>query len=260
MQKFVAKLGSEVKREDYMDYRYKQLMKTNRGRKLVEIMKLLTKGVMTVKELNSKTGFSESEVKELIKKGVQKGYIAKTQIPRSPGRPKAIRSDIERMMIRGRRPNYFHLTGDGLWIIRFDPEVRDRWPDIERRYEDLAGHSLYHSYANLLYAIRKHPKLRKHQKPYYFMDGELQRTALNPFLWTDRREEDEVVKLYDDLVKVIKDNVRPQFILNYYITLEESAQRLERVLKRHRLLMEKMKKLPEVQEYLKREHELDSNF
>jgi len=238
----VGKL-SKVRRENYIDPRYKQLMKTKPGRKLLEIMRLLAKGIMTVRELSSKTGFSKSEVRKLIKMGVQKGYIKKAQISRSRGRPRATKSSIERFEIRGRRPNYFHLTSTGLWIIRFDPEVRERWPDVEKHYEKFVRHSLFDSYANLIYAIWKHPKLSKHQKPYYFMDGELQRTALNPFLWVGRHEEDDIIKLYDDLVEAIKENVRPQFIPNYYITLEESAQRLERVLKRHRLLMEKIKNI-----------------
>ena len=120
-----------------------------------------------------------------------------------------------------------------LWFLRFDPEVRDRWPEIEEMYEKRVEFDLFHAYANLIYAFRQHPELNKFRKPYYFMDDELQLSALNPFIYVWGYDVDEVTQLYDDLVEVIKDNVESEYIMNYYRTLSDSHSELQGIISRH---------------------------
>jgi len=234
--------------EDYIDSKYKRLIGNARGRKLIQVLRLLTEGIMTKKEIARRTGFSASEVRELVKKGLVDGYIER--------RTKEIRGKPGRLPNRGQRKRagrpsyYYYLNGDGKWLIRLDPEVRDRWDEVEIAYEKLIEHTIFDSYANLVYAIRKNAELRKYQKADYFMDDELQRTVLNPFLYVGEYGAKEATQLYDELVRVIKISVRSEDVIGYYSALEESLKELNTVVDCHKALMEKMRTLPEVQEYL----------
>jgi hypothetical protein len=60
------------------------------------------------------------------------------------------------------------------------------------------------------------------------------------------------IRLYEELVKTIRENVRSEHVLGYYLALEASGTELDEIVRCYKLLLEVMKKLPEVQEYLKK--------
>jgi len=227
------------------------------GRKLIQILRLLTEGILTINEITDRVDFSESYVEEIVKRGEKEGYIKKHNkvVIRKPGRPKARKSErIKPEKKTGRPPYYYCLTGDGKWLIRLDPEVRHIWMDkVEKTYEELTKHTLFDCYANLVYGIQEHQELGEYQRPHYFMDGYLQLKALSPFIYRGEREVEKVTQLYDELIEVIKVCVRSEHIPYYYKTLAQSVPRLKGILDRHYLLMDKLKTLPEVQEYLEKQ-------
>jgi predicted 2-oxoglutarate/Fe(II)-dependent dioxygenase YbiX len=124
--------------------------------------------------------------------------------------------------------------------MRFDPELAEKWKAIEQAHYKIEEPNSLDSFNNLKYAIRNHPILSKLEKPYYF-DGELQRTLLNPLLFENSLNDKQFDELSDELVRLIKENVKPEFIKNYYSTLQSSVSRLEKIIKRHKLLIEKIK-------------------
>jgi L-rhamnose mutarotase len=224
-----------------------------RDKKLIQIFRLLTEGIMTIDILKRKTDFSRSEVRELLTLGQNYGYIRKIRIPtikRKPGKRMTLEPDLK----TGRPLYYYYLSSEGKWIMRLDPEVQSIWDQFMKEYErlNLEKYTLFDSYMNLEHGINQHPKLRKYKKPYYFMDEELQRTILNPFIYVDKYEVKEVVELYDELIETIKENIKSEHIANYYLTLADGVERLRIILLCHQILMDKLKKLPEVQEYIKR--------
>ena len=219
---------------------------------MIQVLRSLTEGMMTKKEIAKRTSFSLSEVRELLKKGLEEELVeactGEGKVHRKPGRP----LHLEREDVAGRPSNYYFLTGNGKWLIRSDPEVRDRWDQTEMTYEKLVEHTSFDSYDDLVEAIRRHPKLMDYQKSSYFMDDELQRVVLNPFLYVGEYRAKEVMQLYDELVKVIKTSVRSEDVIGYYSALEESLKELNTVVDCHKALMKKMRILPEVQEYLRK--------
>ena len=135
--------------------------------------------------------------------------------------------------------------------MRSDPQVMDTWKQVQTAYEDLREFSEWDSYVNLQHMIRTHLILKEYRKPYYDINDELQRVPLNPFIYGHRPREEEVEKVYDELVNVIKESVRSDHIFSYYRVLEDAVSALDKILARHKLLMKKMRTLLEVQEYLK---------
>lgn len=236
-------------KEDYIDPRYKKYIRSKSGRKMLEILRILTHGIADRKKLEDKTGFSTSEVRKLLLKAREQNFVVafekEGKFSGRRGRPKKREPQKE----TGRPPSYYALTGEGMWLIRLDPQVRDHWNQVEMAYKNVSEFSDFASYANLIYAIQKHPILRQYRKPYYFMDQELEQVPLNPFIWGGPFER-EVEKVYDELVKTIKENVRSNHISSYYRVLEEAVSELDEIITRHKLLMKKMRTLPEVQAYI----------
>jgi hypothetical protein len=227
-------------------------MKSGRGQKLIQVLRLLTEGIMTKKEIAKRTNFSLSETRELLKKGLEEELVeactGEGKVHKKPGRPLT----LEQEDVTGRPSNYYFLSGDGKWLIRSDPEVRDRWNQTEATYEKLVEHTGFDSYADLVDAIRRHPKLTNYQKSNYFINGELERVVLNPFLYIGEYRAKEVIQLYDELVRVIKTSVRSEDVVVYYQVLEGSLKELNVIVDCHKALMKKMQTLPEVQEYLRK--------
>ena len=124
--------------------------------------------------------------------------------------------------------------------MRFDPELADQWESVMETYTKVHRPNILDSFNNLKYAIKKHPILGKLEKQYYF-DGELQRTLLNPFLFERGLTEEQIDDLSGELAMLIRENVQPEHVKNYVSTLQDSVARLEDVLKKHRLLIEKIK-------------------
>jgi hypothetical protein len=206
---------------------------------------------MTKEGIAKETGFSLSNVRELVAKGIELGYIerlkGKEGIRRKPGKPKKGKSEKE----TGRPPDYYHLSKNGEILIRFDPVVRDRWKDIEKTYADTFEHGEFDSYYTLVYAIRKHPQLKKYQKAGNFMHDELQLALLSPFVFGNEHGIREI-RDYDELIETMKTNVKPEHILNYYLALKRRLPDSEAILASHKLLLKKMQAIPDVHEYLKK--------
>ena len=163
---------TKVSKEDYIDPRYKKYMKSKKGRKIIKLLRILTERAFTREELRVRTGFSKSEVRKLLFEATDQNFVA--EIGGTKVRKKRGRSVTEPFKEKEttRPPSHYALTSEAMWLMRFDPEVRDRWQDIEKTYDPTVTFTLFDSYANLLYAIQKHPILREYRKPYYFMDQE----------------------------------------------------------------------------------------
>jgi len=238
-----------VSKEDYIDPRYKKYMKSKKGEKMITLLRILTERAFTRDELRDRTGFSLGEIRNLLLEAVDENFVAEirgTKVQRSRGR--SITQPYKKEETT-RPPSHYALTSEAMWLMRFDPETRDRWKEVERTYDKTVTFTAFDSYANLLYAIQKHPILRQYRKPYYFMDQVLQQVPLNPFTWGGPRE-GEMEKVYDELVKVIKESVRSEHISAYYRVLEDAISELNVILARHKLLMKKMQAIPEVQQHL----------
>lgn len=222
-------------------------MRSKTGRKIIATLRILTEGIMTRKELERRTGVSTSAMRKLLLKAQDENLVVafdRGKLSRRRGKPG--RGEFEKET--GRPPRYYALSGEGLWFMRFDTQMMDTWKQVQTAYEDLREFSEFDSYANLQYAIQMHPILKEYRKPYYFMDQELQQVPLNPFIWGGPRD-GEVENVYTELAKIIKESVRSEHIFSYYRVLEEAVSELEEILNRHKLLMRKMQKLPEIQEY-----------
>jgi hypothetical protein len=242
---------AKVCSEDYVDPQYKRLMSKKKGSKLIQVLRELAKGAMTINGIAGRTSFSVSEVKKLVSFGTEEQYIEKCRgkggISRRPGKPKKREFEKE----TGRPPDYYYLSEDGGLLIRFDPAVREHWNEVERTYGKAFERSIFESYYALVHAMRQHPRLKKYRKAGNFMENELPLAVFSPFIFGNEhgmRETD----LYDELVNTIKVNVKPEHVLSYYLALEGSLQEFNALLEHHKLLTEKMKKIPQVQEYLKK--------
>lgn len=240
---------SKITPEDHIDPEYDRLRKKKSGRKLLRVLRLLCEGIMTKSEITHRTRFSVSEVQKLVNHGLRKEYIKsytfEGKFRRRPGR----RQQYEPADKPGRKPDYFCLSGNGKWLIRFDPEVCDKWEQLGIRQEGIVEHSGFDSYTDFIYAVRKNQTLNRYDEPYYYMDQELERTVLNAFLFPSFLKEEDREALYDELIKVMKQSVAPEHIIGYYRTLETAISELEKILERHRLLLEKMEVLEEVRKY-----------
>lgn len=213
-------------------------MRTKQGKKLIDIFRILARSISTIEEIKLKTGYPRSEIRNLLNLAEEHGHIHKHsrgRIRRPRGKPRT--GEFEKDT--GRPPWFYRLTGKALFLMRFDPKLADRWKSVMETYTKVHKPDMFDSFNDLKYAIQKHPVLGKLEKPYYF-DGELQRTLLNPFLFDRSIDERQVDELCDELVQLIRQNVRPEHIGNYISTLQDSVSRLEDVLKKHRLLIEKM--------------------
>jgi hypothetical protein len=226
-------------------------MSKKKGRKLIQILRELTEGPMTINGFVRRTTYSISEAKKLVSYGIEEQFIEKCKgkggIRRRPGKPR--KKEFEKQT--GRPSDYYHLSKDGEILIRFDPVVRDRWKDVEKIYADALDHDEFDSYYDLVDAIRRHPQLRRYQKTGSFMEDELQLAPLSPFVFGNEHGIRETT-LYDTLIETMKANVRPEHILNYYLALERHLPDSEAILASHELLLKRMQAIPEVQEYLKK--------
>jgi hypothetical protein len=126
--------------------------------------------------------------------------------------------------------------------MRFHPKLIDEWKIVEETYDKLGGLGMLNSFNNLRYAIQKHPVLSKYKSPYYF-DGILQRKPLNPFLFQEYPDNVEFDSICGELVRLIRENVRPEHIRPYRTSLQDSVSRLRKIIKRHAVAIEKLRLL-----------------
>lgn len=230
------------KRRNYWIERdYKSFMRRKQGRKLIGIFRILAKSISTIKEIQVELGYSRSEIYKLLSLAEEHEYVYKYSVTRRsgpPGKPKTGRLEKD----TGRPPLYHSLTSKGLFLMRFDPELADKWMSVEEKYAGIEKPTVWDSYINLAYAIQKHPDLSTFERPYYF-DEELQRTLLNPLLFEDWIDDKQFNILSDELVRLISKNVRPEHIEGYYSSLQRSVFRLGKIIRRHKLLIKKIKSL-----------------
>jgi len=222
-------------------------MKRKEGKKIINICRILAHGIFTIEEIKKSLEESEhefhskSEIHKLLKMAEEHEWI--TAYPglrkiRPKGKPRLGESEKK----TGRPPVWYGLSYKGLFYMRFDTKLVDKWKSVEEAYDKIHKPTTLDSFNNLSYAIQKHPVLGKIGRPYYF-DGELHRTVLNPFLFERPLSEKQVDELSDELVRLMSENVRPEFLKIYIASLKDSLSRLENVVKRHRLMINKIKSL-----------------
>jgi len=205
---------------------------------LIEIFRVLADNIATIEEIRSKKGFSRSEIRKLLILSEGNDLVSAYpigDISRPRGRPLTAKKQTE----TGRRPLVYALTYKSRLLMRFDPELAEKWKAIEQAHYKIEEPNILDSYNNLKYAIKNHPVLSKFEKPHYF-DGELQRTLLNPLLFETSLNDEQFDELSDEFVRLIKQNVKPEFIKNYHSTLQSSVSRLEKTLSRHKLVIGKI--------------------
>jgi hypothetical protein len=227
-----------VKRRLWIERDYKAFNRTVQGRKMIEIFRILSDNLATLKEIKSQTTFSKSEIRNLLilaeKNELISSYLLE-DVRKSRGRPITLKDAEE----TGRRPRYYGLTYKSRLQMRTDPELAEKWKTVEKIQFKIEKPNILDSFNNLRYAIGKHPILSKLKRPWYF-DGELQRTLLNPLLFETSLSDKQFDGLSNELVRLIKQNVKPEFIRNYRSTLQSSASRLEKTLSRHKLVIRKI--------------------
>lgn len=182
------------KNKDYFDNRYSKLMKSKSGKKIIDIMIVLANGLLNIREIQSEllkiNPMPRSTVVECLRIAEKKGYIDHCY---KSGKFRYLRGNPKRGLKdrRSGRPSYLYwLTSDGLLIIRLVPRIREKWSQVassEAHVENIVP--LFDSVVNIMEALGEDPDLCKNSKPYYFMNGELQRTILNPFVWIHEADE-----------------------------------------------------------------------
>lgn len=219
-------------------------MKTKEGRKIIEICRILAEDVANVDEIKSileskNLTFSRSEIYKLLKIAEKYDWISiysVTKQSRRRGKP----GIGELGKKTGRPQNYYALSPKGLFYMRFDPELVDKWENVETTYSRFDGYPLLDCFNNLKYAIQQHPSLSKIKGRPYF-NGILQRVPLNPLLFERGLDEKEFDELSDELARLIKENVEPGYIKPYRTSLQDSVKRLRTVIKHHKILIKKIK-------------------
>lgn len=136
-------------------------MKKEPSQRLIEVLLSLTEGALTVKQIKDKTSSSESGIKKLLLRGMKEDYVTKFR-----GLPLRRNRGQHALKVRagkfekesGRPPDYYCLTSDGLWLIRYDPAVKHRWAEVASVYANYDHIPEYfESYARLRQAIEAHP-------------------------------------------------------------------------------------------------------
>ena len=73
-------------------------MKSKRGRKIIAILRIMTEGIITRKELEERTGFSTSEVRNLLLRIQQQNLVTKIErgkVSRRRGKPRMGEYELE---------------------------------------------------------------------------------------------------------------------------------------------------------------------
>lgn len=89
--------------------------------------------------------------------------------------------------------------------------------------------------------------MSKFKNPYYF-DGILRR-ILDSFLFQVYPNDKEFDYVYDELVRLFKENVRPEYVRPYRSNLEDSISRPRKIIKKQELIVEKLKPLETYDEH-----------
>lgn len=251
----------KVSENDYIDPTYKKLMKKKSGRKLIQILRLLAIDVLTVKEIQEKTKFSTSEIRKLINKEQNEKnphlevFTRSGDFQKRPGRKSSVKEVLSKTKAKGggRPEQYISISGNGKWLMRFDPEVRDVWTKAEKNYLDIPNPTLFDSYLNLKFRLSQSPILKEFRNlttSFVFGGYPLHMQIIKPFLFVPERLDEKSVQSYDELVKVLQEEVLPKHVVNYYRAIESSLSSLSKAVEKHKILLEKMRQIPEVREYL----------
>jgi hypothetical protein len=245
--------------DDYIDPTYNKLFIESSNEKLLAVLRLIVLDLRTADELKDKTGFHMTQVRRSLKKAIKENYVEAYPRKRShifqPGRPPVIRKNLpfqdKKLKTVGRPEIYYSITSKGRWLMRFDPQVRDLYFESEKTYKE-PNLLPFDSYLDLRYEVKQNPKLNRFPKYDHFLhfDYPLQLMALHPFLFVPESKDNEAMNIYNLLIDCVEKTVKPEHILDYYLAVEKSLERFQRAIDRHKALLDAMKKLPEVKEYL----------
>ncbi len=244
-------------------------MRSKSGQKLLEVLRIIAKDVVTVNDIKSRTGYSFSEVRKLLEKGKSLNYIESVErvggFKKCPGKHLHNRlgpSKGNGSLSKGGRPeHYFYITSQGRSLMRFDPELKDKWAQIKEQYLQIDDPSMldviFESKDELRYRIGASATLREFEgfdvEDALFGGGSFYLSALKRFLYVPERLDKRAIVCYDELVKVIGETSNPELLIQYCQAIEVSLQRLSKATEKHKLLLEKMRQMPELKEYFKKD-------
>lgn len=234
------------KEKSWLKRDYKTFMKKKEGKKIIKICRILARGPCTAKDIRQmleKEGekCSKSEIYKLLEMAQSQKWIRGCQglkPVRGPGKP--LKGESKKR--DDRPPILYSLAPLGFLYMRGDSELSNHWDAVEAIYEKDHTPNILDSFASLYYAIRTHPTLGKLQKSRYF-DNDLYLTILKPLLFDSSLKEEQFDELSDELTVLIAKNVRPEFIKEYRKSLQRNISRLKEIIKRHRILVDKIKSL-----------------
>lgn len=237
---------------DYIDPTYKQLKKKAFGKRIIEILCFicLNGGILSISEIEAGVSLSRTYVRRLLTRAIELRYVESFRLEEEklpPGRPPTLKlkkaSCLEgKHKTPGRRPILYKLTMLGLWLIRLDHKVREQWQDTKNTYRNLGDtEELFNEWADVYVAIYNHPILRNYEKPFYPMDRDFFRVLLNRFVYADDMDTDKVVSYYNELVELIAKHVKPRNRLFWYKSLESSLKWHKKMIRRQKILAEKIK-------------------
>ncbi|MCW3999902.1 MAG: hypothetical protein NWE93_06660 [Candidatus Bathyarchaeota archaeon] len=244
---------TKVSEDDFIDPTYKTWISSKgANRKLIRILRVIVKQPSTFEQLHTETRIAVSDLHKLVEIAEKKKYI-KRQIPSKQSKPRGRPICSKHQEHMGKKKHKFVITGNGRWLMRLDPELRDKWEEIQRNYPIDVARTVFDSYANLKCGIKKSQKLRHFEafdQNYQLLDNYLEMLALRPFLFTNKNQETEAVDCYDELVDVIANYVLPEHKVDYYLALENSLNKLNREIEMHKILLDKIKRITEIKEHI----------
>lgn len=241
---------SECNRIRLLDPTYVKLKKSDNGKRVLKILKILIKGKKTRADIKDETVFSTSEVRRLLLRAQKLDLVEeyKKIVDRRPGKP--VIGNFEKET--GRPAVYYGLTRSGLNAIRFDPEIIDHWNEIKKIYGFSNETSFFDSYEDLLNALEDNSILREFDKPSFDVEF-LQHEVFDRFVYVSKSKEKDVTdELYDELIRVLTENIPSKFILSFYECLDQRVSRLDVFLSRYRKLLEKLKNSSTIKKQLEK--------
>jgi hypothetical protein len=230
------------------DPAYEKLVRTKPD--LLIVLRALFCGSLSTKLLAKQTEIPLSTVKELASEGKKKGYIIVRKGNEKERKPRGRPVTGTKKTFGGRPCNYYSLTSSGKALLREDAEIRERYSE-QLDKKSFFEKEDFQVFNDLEHSIWENPKLKNYISNYsteLFIDS-LQGAAFRPFVLGNKFGGRDIT-LYDELLSVMKLSVPSEFIVSYFIALEEWRSEIDELLNCYNILMSKMASLPEVQNYL----------
>lgn len=227
---------------DYVDPTYPKLMRKKSDRKMIKLMcEIALNGIASISEIKARFPHSERHALNLLRKAEDLGYVERFDIKKvtyPPGKPTFPGAKHHK---RGRPQTAYKLTMMGLYLIRLDPHVRNKWNHVEKNYDYLGDmKEIWNRWANIYVDIRNHDELSKYEKLYSPLKKDFFMLLLNPFIYTYDMETKEVVTHYDTLIEIIRRHVGPEDLKFWRMSLNNRIKWHRKAIEREKILLEKL--------------------